>query len=428
MNSTDSNYADQLLPRLDRSPSPYHAVSEASTVLAGNGFVAIDETMAFPAAPGRYMLVRGGSLAAWVITSRTESTTGFRAVGAHTDSPNLRIKPNPDYSSAGWSQLGVEIYGGALLNSWLDRDLGLAGRVVISDSESASTRQFLDNRPIVRVPQLAIHLDREVGEKGLRLNRQVHMSPIWGSSASQPAFLDYLASVIDAAPEKILGYDAMLFDTNPSSLAGIDRDLLVSARIDNLLSCFIAVDSLSNVAGSPGEHVPMICLFDHEEVGSVSATGAAGPLLDTVVARIGASLGGGVDEHARAMADSMVVSADGAHATHPNYAERHEPNHHIAVNAGPVLKINVNQRYATDAQTAAEFRVCCSEADVPVQTFVNRTDLACGSTIGPLTSGRLGVRVVDAGCAQLAMHSIRETAGAHDPAMFRAALQRFMVR
>lgn len=428
MNSAESNYADQLLPRFDRSPTPYHAVMEASAILASHGFVVVDETEAFPTGPGCYMVARGGSLAAWVITSDTEATTGFRVVGAHTDSPNLRIKPNPDHSSAGWAQLGVEVYGGALINSWLDRDLGIAGRVVITDGGQQSTRLFADGRPLVRVPQLAIHLDREIGEKGLRLNKQIHMSPTWGPSATQVSFLEYLASVTGTDPGSILGYDAMLFDTNPSCIAGIDRDLLVSARIDNLLSCFIAVDSLATAAKSPGPRVPMICLFDHEEVGSMSATGAGGPLLDTVLARIGAALGGGVDESARAIADSMVVSADGAHAIHPNYVERHEPNHQIAVNAGPVLKINTNQRYATDAETAAEFRACCAEADVPHQTFVNRTDLACGSTIGPLTSGRLGVRVVDAGCAQLAMHSIRETAGARDPEMFLDTLGRFLVR
>jgi len=428
MNSAESNYADQLLPRLDRSPTPYHAVMEAAAILGSHGFVVVNETDVFPIGPGRYMVVRGGSLAAWAITADTDATTGFRIVGAHTDSPNLRIKPNPDRSSAGWAQLGVEVYGGALLNSWLDRDLGLAGRVVVSEDDQLSTRLFVDGQPLLRVPQLAIHLDRDIGEKGLRLNKQIHMSPLWGSSATQVSFLDYLASLADTDPASVLAYDAMLFDTNPSCIAGIDRDLLVSARIDNLLSCFIAVDSLVTAAESPGVRVPMICLFDHEEVGSVSATGAGGPLLDTVVSRIGAALGGGVDESARAMADSMVVSADGAHATHPNYVERHEPDHQIAVNGGPVLKINANQRYATDAETAAEFRACCAEAAVPVQTFVNRSDLACGSTIGPLTSGRLGVRVVDAGCAQLAMHSIRETAGAADPAMFLATLQRFLVR
>jgi len=428
MNSADLNYAEQLLPRLDRSPTPYHAVQETLAVLGAHGFTLISEPDAFPTVPGRYVIVRGGSLAAWVISPDTKPTTGFRIVGAHTDSPNLRVKPNPDHSSAGWPQLGVEVYGGALLNSWLDRDLGIAGRVVVSEGDHLTTQLFSDDRPLLRVPQLAIHLDRQIGARGLRLNKQTHMTPIWGAAAMEGSFLDYLASMTDTEAGKILGYDAMLFDTNPGCLAGLDRDLFVSARIDNLLSCFVAVDSLVAATDSPGPHVPMICLFDHEEVGSMSASGAAGPLLDTVLSRIGMAIGGGSEQTARALADTIVVSADGAHATHPNYMERHDPDHHIALNAGPVLKINANQRYATDAESAAEFRACCAEADVPVQVFVNRSDLACGSTIGPLTSGRLGVRVVDAGCAQLAMHSVRETAGASDPGMFRDALERFLVR
>jgi len=254
------------------------------------------------------------------------------------------------------------------------------------------------------------------------------MVPTWGSGREVATFAEYLAAAVQVDPTAILGFDAMLFDTNPAGLAGLHNDLLVSSRIDNLLSCFVAVDSLVDSADAPGHRIPMICLFDHEEVGSLSESGAAGPLLDTVVSRIGVSLGGGMEDTARALADSMVLSADGAHATHPNYPDRHEPDHQIEVNAGPVLKINSNQRYATSAESAAEFRACCAAAEVPFQTFINRTDLACGSTIGPLTSGRLGVPVVDAGCAQLAMHSVRETAGAADPAMFRSVLTRFMCR
>ncbi len=428
MPPTDSTYADQLLPRFDRSPTPYHAVRECASVLSDAGFARVVETAAFPIGPGRYFLERGGSLAAWVIGPRTASTTGFRIVGAHTDSPNLRVKPNPDGSVAGWSQLGVDVYGGVLLNSWLDRDLGVAGRVVVADGNELSTRLFLDDRPVLRIPQLAIHLDREISDKGLRPNRQSHMNPTWGTIGEPEAFTRYLATMADVDPDAVLGFDAMLFDTNHAVLAGLHRDLLVSSRIDNLLSCFVAVDALIDSAEDPGARIPMVCLFDHEEVGSVSESGAAGPLLDTVIGRVVASLGGSIDDTARALADSMVVSADGAHATHPNYPDRHDPAHRIEVNAGPVLKINANQRYATSAESAAEFRACCADVGVPVQTFVNRSDLACGSTIGPLTSGRLGVPVVDAGCAQLAMHSVRETAGARDPQMFRSVLTRFMCR
>ncbi len=427
MRTTDRSFTAGLLPRFDASPSPYHAVANVASTLINAGYREIPESDEFPETPGSFLVRRGGSLVAWSTSVDTTSTTGYRIVGAHTDSPNLRVKPQPDTGAAGWRQLGVEIYGGALLNSWLDRDLGLAGRVVVRDGGSTRTLPFTDRRPILRIPQLAIHLDREISERGLLLNRQTHMVPVWAVGDRSSTFVDYLAEAIDVAASDVLSWDAMAFDIAPACVAGLDDDFLVSGRIDNLLSCFVAADALVGV-GEGGPHVPMICLFDHEEVGSVSASGAAGTLLESTVARIGAALGGGIDELARAASSSVVVSADGAHATHPNYVDRHEKDHLVAVNGGPVLKINANQRYATDAESAAEFRLVCEDADVPLQEFVSRTDLACGSTIGPLTAGRLGMAVVDVGCPQLAMHSAREMAGSDDPEWFRDALGAFLFR
>jgi aspartyl aminopeptidase len=345
-----------------------------------------------------------------------------RVIGAHTDSPNLRIKPQPDAAAGRWQQLGVEIYGGALLNSWLDRDLGLAGAIAIRDGDGQRTRIFRDDRPLLRVPQLAIHLDREIHEKGLLLNKQRHMAPVWAAGADAPPFRSYLAEQIDVSADDVLSWQVMAHDVTPAALTGLDEQFLSSARIDNLLSCFAGLDALHAVAAEPGPSIPMLCLFDHEEVGSVSTTGAASPLLSDILDRIGAALGGDLEDRARSRAASLVVSADGAHATHPNYAERHEPDHLIGLNEGPVLKVNANQRYATDAETAAAFTLACERADVPMQRFVTRTDLACGSTIGPASAGQLGIAVVDAGCAQLAMHSAREMAGSHDPGWFVAAL------
>ncbi len=427
MRTSDRSFTVGLLPQFDASPTPYHAAATVASTLINAGFQEIPESGAFSAVAGSFVVRRGGSLVAWSTSAETTSTTGFRIVGAHTDSPNLRVKPQPDTAAAGWRQLGVEVYGGALLNSWLDRDLGLAGRVVVRAGASARTLLFADRRPILRVPQLAIHLDREVSERGLLLNRQTHMVPVWGVGDSSSTFVDYLADAVDVAAGDVLSWDAMAFDVAPACIAGLDDDFLVSGRIDNLLSCFVAADALI-AAGASGPNVPMICLFDHEEVGSVSASGAAGPLLESTVARIGGALGGGVGELARAASSSVVVSADGAHATHPNYVDRHEKDHLIAVNGGPVLKTNANQRYATDAESAAEFRLACEDADVPLQEFVSRTDLACGSTIGPLTAGRMGISVVDVGCPQLAMHSAREMAGSDDPEWFRDALRAFLVR
>ncbi len=426
MTDNRGRYIDNLLPRFDRSPTPYHAVDTIADELAEVGFSEYDEGGPFPTEPGRHFTRRGGSLVAWS-SAMTDPATGFRVIGAHTDSPNLRIKPKPDGESVGWSKLGVEVYGGALLNSWLDRELGLAGRVAVRDGDVARTVLFHDDRPLLRVPQLAVHLDREVNDRGLILNRQQHLNPVWGAG-DVGSFVEYLADQTGSNREDVLGWDAMVFDINPACVGGLNLDFLVSGRIDNLLSCFVAADALKLGAAEPGPHTKMICLFDHEEVGSVSTSGAGGPLLDQTIARIVEARGGAAISRGQAITNSMMVSADGAHATHPNYVDRHEKDHTIEINSGPVLKINSNQRYATDAVSAAEFRLSCEAAKVPMQTFVNRSDLACGSTIGPLTSGRLGIPVVDAGCAQLGMHSAREMAGSADPEMFRDALAAFLRR
>ncbi len=434
--------ARELLGLFDASPTPYHCVRTVAGLLGDAGFAELAASDEVPRA-GACFVRSGGALVAWELGEHHHGAASLRAVGAHTDSPNLRLKPNPDSVSAGWRQLGVEVYGGALLNSWLDRELGLAGRVVLRNGadgaggpetgasgrsldagdslDGLEARLFEDRRPILRLPQLAIHLDREIAAKGLLLDRQRHMAPVWGVGHGAE-FADYLADLVGAAPSDIVAFEAMAFDLAPATLAGIDSDFLVSGRIDNQLSCFLAARALIAVRGEALDHVPMICLFDHEEVGSVSASGAASPLLAGVIERIEAACESTAAQRSAARSRSLLVSADGAHATHPNYPEAHEPQHRIAVNAGPVLKVNASQRYATDALSGAAFRLACERAGVPLQTFVSRGDMPCGSTIGPVAAGRLGIAVVDAGCAQLAMHSAREMSGSHDPAMFEAAL------
>jgi len=421
MRAPDLSVSRRLLSLLDRSPTPFHAVETAADELSAAGFVEVPAGESIPAR-GRVFVRRGGALIAWVVDEAHDAGSPIRVIGAHTDSPNLRIKPQPDTASGQWRQLGVEIYGGALLNSWLDRDLGLAGRVAVREGDGVVTRLLRDDRPLLRVPQLAIHLDREINDKGLLLNKQRHMVPIWAAGDDAPPFSSYLADQLEVDAAAIVSWDVMAHDLTPAALTGLDEQFLASARIDNLLSCFVGLDALVSASADPGPAISMLCLFDHEEVGSVSSTGAASPLLSDVIDRIGAALDGDLEDRARSRAASLVVSADGAHATHPNYADRHEPDHHVAVNGGPVLKVNANQRYATDAETAAAFTLACERADVPMQRFVTRTDLACGSTIGPASAGQLGIDVVDAGCAQLAMHSAREMAGSHDPAWFQAAL------
>jgi aspartyl aminopeptidase len=420
MSPTD-HAIDDLVAFLSASPSPYHAAQEAAARLDGAGFARLDERAAWGAVPERGVVVRGGALVAWRRPAGLPAHSPLRVVGAHTDSPNLRLKPRPDTGAVDWRQLAVEVYGGTLLNSWLDRDLGLSGRLVLADG---SVRLVRVDRPLARVPQLAIHLDRDVNEKGLVLERQLHLAPVWGLGATQDGQLrDFVADAAGIPPSSIVASDLMFHDLTPPARLGADEELLAAGRLDNLVSCWSAVRALT--AAEDPDATTLIALFDHEEVGSDSTTGAGGPLLEAVVERLIALAGGGIEDRARALSGAMCVSADMAHAVHPNYAERHEPGHRPLPNAGPVLKVNVNQRYATDATTAACFRRACDAAGVPLQVFVSRNNVPCGSTIGPITASRLGIATVDVGCAQLSMHSARELCGAADPAMLAAALTAF---
>lgn len=413
----DSVYIEQLLSSIEASPTPYHCVAESARRLADAGFASVDRTASLPSGPGRYYRIDAGSIVAWIAPANPDR---FTVVGAHTDSPNLRVRANADVESVSWAQLGVEVYGGVLLNSWLDRDLGLAGRVTLADG---TVVLFKDDRPILRIPQLAIHLDREIRDTGLKLDPQQHVNPIWATSDTEATFRSYLAAQTGRAEADILAWDVMVFDTQVPALVGLEGDLIASARVDNQLSCFAGLEAMISLAGSgaPGA-VGILALFDHEEVGSGSATGAAGSNLGSLMERIATAAGLDRTEYLEALTRSYVVSADCAHATHPNYVDKHEPNHHIAINAGVVVKRNANQRYASDAASEQPFRAACTLVGVPIQTYIHRNDFPCGSTIGPATSAQLGVRTIDIGAPQLAMHSARETTGAIDAAHLRDAL------
>jgi aspartyl aminopeptidase len=420
--------ARQLCEFIDASPSPYHAVAEVAARLEAAGFTRLAPAERWPAA-GRAFSVRGGSLVAVAVPEGCPPATGFRMVGAHTDSPNLRVKPRPDTGRAGFRQLGVEVYGSPLLNSWLDRDLGLSGRVSVRAGGGAETRLVKVDRPVARVPQLAIHLDREVSERGLVLDRQLHLSPVWGLGVPEDgAFAAFLAKEAGVGTDDVLAWDVMLHDTAPAALVGADEDMIAAPRLDNLCSCFCAAGALAAAAHEADDAPLLVCLFDHEEVGSTTSTGADGTLLPAAVERSVLARGGDRADALTALASSVLVSADMAHATHPNYAERHEPSHRVALNGGPVVKLNANQRYATDAETHGRFVLACERAGVPYQRFVNRTDLPCGSTIGPLAAARAGVSVVDVGAPQLGMHSARELAGADDPGHLLRALTAFLAQ
>ncbi len=419
-----------LLAFIDASPTPYHACATAAARLEAAGFRAVDQAGRL-AGPGAWYLVRGGSLVAWLAPPTVDpERLSFRLVGAHTDSPNLRVKPNPEVTRAGLRQLGVEVYGGPLLNSWLDRDLGLAGRVGVLRDGRVELLLFDIDRPVLRVPQLAIHLDRDINDKGLLLNRQQHLAPFWATEALGDAagLVTVLAAEVGVEPADVVSWDAMVHPVEPSRLVGLTEEFVSAPRIDNQLSCWAATSALCAHAGDDDadrDVVDVLVLFDHEEVGSTSDRGASGAFLSSVLERIAASCGVDRTGYLAAVAASSCVSSDCAHATNPNYVDRHEPQHQIALNAGPVLKVNSNLRYATDAGTAARFEAACRRADVPLQRFVNRTDLACGSTIGPLTAAALGIATVDVGAPQLAMHSARELCGSADPGYLARALYEY---
>ena len=427
MTRQELEIARELCRFVDAAPSPFHACAEVARALEGAGYRRLRELDAWPHAPARAYVVRGGSLVAWALPEELASHAGFRIIGAHTDSPNLRVKPQPDVARAGFRQLGVEIYGSALLNSWLDRDLGLSGRVFVRGERGPEERLFKIDRPLLRVPQLAIHLNREISTEGLHLNPQAHMAPLFALEDGG-GFRDLVARSVQVEHDEILSWDAMCHDVNPSTLAGERQEFVSAPRLDNLCSCFCALTALLARLARPAplRHVPVLALFDHEEVGSTSSRGAQSPLLKDLLERTVLARGGTREDYHRSIADSFCVSADMAHATHPNYAEKHEPEHHVLLNAGPVIKTNTTQRYASESETEAAFVSACERADVPVQRYAHRTDLACGTTIGPLTAAALGIRTVDVGNPQLAMHSCRELCGSGDPELMVRALTAFL--
>jgi aspartyl aminopeptidase len=406
---------DELRAFLDASPSPFHAARSATDRLDTAGFTALTDREPWSDLPAAGYVVRDGGVVAWRSPAGIGTDAPFRLAGAHTDSPCLRVKPRPDTGVAGWKQLNIEVYGGILNNSWLDRDLGIAGRLTMPDG----SHHLVDvRRPVARVPQLAVHLDRGVND-GLKLDPQLHLTPVWGiGTGARGEFAGWIAD--EAGLDDPAYWELCLYDVQPAAVLGADRSLLASGRLDNQVSCWAAVSAL--VASEPSDAVAMIVLNDHEEVGSSSTTGAGGPLLERVLERHVLARGGTRDDLLRALAGSSCVSADNAHAVHPNYTDRHDPEHRPLVNAGPAIKINSNQRYATSSATAAMFRRACETAGVPYQVFVSRNNMPCGSTIGPITATRLGIDTVDVGVPQLSMHSARELCGTADPIALTLAL------
>jgi aspartyl aminopeptidase len=412
--------AKRMLKFIDASPTPYHAVENVAKQLREDGFERLDESDAWALSPGdrRFIVRDAGTLVAFVVGAKSPAEAGFRIIGAHTDSPNLRIKPNASTTKKGYLQIGVETYGGVLLTTWLDRDLSIAGRVSFNRNGNLESALIDMKRPVARVANLAIHLNRKVNTDGLKLNKQRHMVPMVGLGLGDGNgdfdIKKDIAGQLKIEADDVLGYDLCLYDTQAGSLGGLNDEFVYSARLDNLASCHAATEAL---CGAPDglEATAVIALYDHEEVGSRSAIGAQSTVLADVLSRIALAYPEGqVQALPRAIAQSILLSADMAHAVHPNYADKHDSEHEPQLNRGLVIKTNVNQSYATTGSSAAYFQTLCSESGFEAQQFVTRSDMPCGSTIGPITAARLGLKTVDIGAPMLSMHSCREMAGSLD--------------
>lgn len=409
-------FVQDFLDFLRQSPTPFHAVNSIAKKLKAAGFGELYESDHWDLQPGqRYFVIRNGSsIIAFRFGSVDLIESGINMVGAHTDSPCLKVKPNPERISKNYFQLGVEVYGGALLAPWFDRDLSIAGRVSYMGKDNSIHQALIDfQNPIVTIPSLAIHLDREVND-GRRINAQTQMPPVvcQVTDGTKVIFRDIVLQQLlkhypDCAAQEVLDYELSLYDTQAPALVGLYQEFISGARLDNLLSCYVGLMSLLGAA--EGQTSLLIC-SDHEEVGSLSSSGANGPFLKSVLERMVAD----AQTLTRVIDRSYFVSADNAHGVHPNFTDKHDDTHGPLLNSGPVIKVNANQRYATNSETSSLFRSLCKRVGVTVQSFAMRSDMQCGSTIGPITAGELGIKTVDVGVPQLAMHSIRETAGVKD--------------
>ena len=413
----------QLGDFINLSPTPFHAVSSMAEMLIEAGFTALSEAQEWSLEQGgKYFVTRNGSsLIAFVVGTDGLAETGIRMAGAHTDSPCLMVKPQPELLNNQYFQLGVEVYGGALLNPWFDRDLSIAGRLVYKDRDAQLKQKLINfEDPIAVIPSLAIHLDREANS-GRSINAQTDIPPILMQAQEKQDFNQLLSKRFLADGEQVMDYELCLYDVQQAATVGLNKEFFAAARLDNLLSCFVATKALIE---AETHSTSLIVCNDHEEVGSVSSVGADGPFLESVVERLCLNDSQAANK-SRVLGSSLLISCDNAHAVHPNFASKHDAGHSPLLNGGPVIKVNVKQRYATNGVTASLFRQMCEMVDVPVQTFVSRSDLGCGSTIGPMTSAKLGVPTLDVGIPQLAMHSCRELTGSADPQRLSKVLAHF---
>jgi aspartyl aminopeptidase len=414
---------ERFLQFLNASPTPWHATQVAEQALRQAGFIEIEE--GGPPEPllagTRAFLRRSGTLFAFRMGLQPIAESGVRVVSAHTDSPNLRLKPCPTLRGNGWLRLGVEVYGGVIHATWTDRDLGIAGQVHLRENGTVQARLVDIRRPLCRIPNLAIHLNRAVNDEGLKLNPQTQLPAVLAldtDALGSDPLRRLLAQELGCEETDILTWDLCLFDLTAPALGGWNDTFVFSARLDNLASCHAALEALLgcvNASDEPPAHTQIIALFDHEEIGSTTSRGATSRLTESLLERLvrdtEPTAAGGLP---RLLANSWHLSADMAHAVHPAWADKHDAQHLPHVDRGPVIKQNTNQRYSTEGETAARVIDLCERNNIPYQWFVNRTDLACGTTVGPLVAAELGMRSVDVGNPMLSMHSIREMCGAAD--------------
>ncbi|PKM11456.1 MAG: M18 family aminopeptidase [Gammaproteobacteria bacterium HGW-Gammaproteobacteria-3] len=411
-----------LLDFIDASPSPWHAVKTIEQQLAAFDFNKLDETAQWSLqAGGRYYVIRDdSSIILFVVGHKALAETGFKIIGAHTDSPGLRIKPNAANLIDGYVRLGVEVYGGPILATFSDRDLGLAGRIGYQAGDGIKTALIDFGKPLLRLPNLAIHMNRNVNEDGLKLNRQLELPLLLTTLAEQQLPSDYfsalLAQVAKIPSERILSWELNVYDSQKGAFWGLDHEFYADSQLDNLASCHAALSALLQEAVLAEGNTQVCAFFDHEEIGSTSCKGADGSFLADVLYRIAQATSTEGEDYRRSLAQSFMISADMAHAYQPNFPAAYEPEHKVIVNKGPVIKVNANRRYASDSISEAMFGHWCDIASVPYQKYCHHSDLPCGSTIGPMTSAKLGIRTVDVGNPLWAMHSIRESAGVDDHA------------
>lgn len=423
-----AQYNKSLFSFLSSSPTPYHATATIEDFLRAHGFMQLQENNRWQLKKGcSYFLTRENSATiAFTRGSEEETEQGFRMLAAHTDSPCLQIKPRPDIKIGTYHQLGVEVYGGPLLGSWFDRDLSLAGRVVCAIANKELAVLLVNfNRALLTIPSIAIHFNREANT-GTNIDKQKHLPPIIAQAINKelPELQSILLEQIqlehpEAKIEDILAFDLFCYDSQGPGYLGTHQEFISSARLDNLLSCHTGMMALAH--SDKTKNAFLFCA-NHEENGSTSATGAHGSFIDSVVERLVPN----AESRRITLSNSFLISMDNAHAAHPNFMDKMDPAHEIHLNKGPVIKLNANQRYATTSLSAAVYKEICRAVDITPQEFVMRSDMPCGSTIGPIAAARLGVKTIDIGVPSLAMHSIRELTGSSDPYLLFRTIDQFL--